>query len=64
MSGNVAEWTSSCITSALGKPYCRVRGGSYLTQGPATACNFSFVLDVPTFLNTDLGFRCCSSVAP
>jgi formylglycine-generating enzyme required for sulfatase activity len=63
MSGNVAEWTSSCIT-VLGKKYCRVRGGSYLSQGPATACNFSFVLDVPDFLNFDLGFRCCSSVAP
>jgi formylglycine-generating enzyme required for sulfatase activity len=63
MSGNVAEWTSSCIT-VLGKQYCRVRGGSYLSQGPATACNFSFVLDVPDFLNFDLGFRCCSSVAP
>jgi hypothetical protein len=63
MSGNVAEWTNSCIT-VLGKQYCRVRGGSYLSQGPATACNFSFVLDVPDFLNFDLGFRCCSSVAP
>lgn len=63
MSGNVAEWTGSCIT-VLGKQYCRVRGGSYLSQGPATACNFNFVLDVPEFLNFDLGFRCCSSVAP
>jgi hypothetical protein len=63
MSGNAAEWTSSCIT-VLGKQYCRVRGGSYLSQGPATACNFSFVLDVPAFRNSDLGFRCCSSVAP
>jgi hypothetical protein len=63
MTGNAAEWTSSCIT-VLGKQYCRVRGGSYLSQGPATACNFSFVLDVPDFRNSDLGFRCCSSVAP
>ncbi len=63
MSGNVAEWTDSCLT-VLGKRYCRVRGGSYLSQGPATACNFSFVLNVPDFLNFDLGFRCCSSVAP
>jgi formylglycine-generating enzyme required for sulfatase activity len=63
MSGNVAEWTSSCIT-VLGKQYCRVRGGSFLSLGPATACGFSFVLDIPTFANFDLGFRCCSSVAP
>ena len=63
MSGNAAEWTSSCIT-VLGKQYCRVRGGSYLSQGPATACNFSFVLDIPDFRNSDLGFRCCSSAAP
>jgi hypothetical protein len=63
MSGNVAEWTSSCIT-VLGKQYCRVRGGSFLTQGAAAACNFSFVLDIPTFANFDLGFRCCSDVAP
>jgi hypothetical protein len=63
MSGNVAEWTNSCVT-VLGKQYCRVRGGSFLSQGPATACNFSFVLDVPDFANFDLGFRCCSTVAP
>ncbi len=63
MSGNVGEWTSTCIT-VLDKQYCRVRGGSYLSQGPATACNFSFVLDVPDFVNSDLGFRCCSDVAP
>jgi hypothetical protein len=63
MSGNVAEWTGSCYT-ILGKNYCRVRGGSFLSLGPATACNFSFVLDVPDFANFDLGFRCCSSVAP
>jgi hypothetical protein len=63
MSGNAAEWTKSCI-KVLGKDYCRVRGGSFLSQGPAAACNFSFVLDVPSFLNFDLGFRCCSSVAP
>jgi len=63
MSGNVAEWTSSCI-KVLNKDYCRVRGGSFLTQGAATACNFSFVLDVPGFANFDLGFRCCSDVAP
>jgi hypothetical protein len=63
MSGNVGEWTSTCIT-VLGKEYCRVRGGSFLSQGPATSCNFSFVLDVPSFANFDLGFRCCSSAAP
>ena len=33
MSGNAAEWTSSCIT-VLGKQYCRVRGGSYLSKAP------------------------------
>ncbi|HEX2870638.1 MAG TPA: MopE-related protein [Polyangiaceae bacterium] len=63
MTGNAAEWTSTCLT-VLGKQYCRVRGGSYLSQGPATSCNFSFVLDIPDFRNSDLGFRCCSSVAP
>jgi hypothetical protein len=59
----VAEWTGTCIT-VLGKNYCRVRGGSFLSKGPATACNFSFVLNVPSFANFDLGFRCCSSAAP
>jgi formylglycine-generating enzyme required for sulfatase activity len=63
MTGNVAEWTGTCIT-VLGKNYCRVRGGSFLSKGPATACNFSFVLNVPSFANFDLGFRCCSSAAP
>lgn len=63
MSGNVAEWTGTCLT-VLGKQYCRVRGGSFLSQGPAAACGFSFVLNVPSFANFDLGFRCCSSAAP
>ena len=63
MTGNVAEWTGSCYT-ILNKQYCRVRGGSFLSLGPATACNFSFVLDIPSFANFDLGFRCCSDVAP
>jgi formylglycine-generating enzyme required for sulfatase activity len=63
MSGNVAEWTSSCPT-VFDKQYCRVRGGSFLSLGPATSCNFSFVLNIPTFRNFDLGFRCCSDDAP
>src|SRR5690606_19094013 len=63
MSGNVSEWTST-IANVNGNQYYRVRGGNYTSYGPATACNFSFVLDVPTFANADLGFRCCGANPP
>lgn len=63
LSGNVSEWTSTPVVSN-GNTYYRVRGGNYTSYGPATACGFSFVLDVPTFANADLGFRCCGANPP
>lgn len=63
MSGNVSEWTSTQASSA-GNNYFRIRGGNYTSYGPATKCDFSFVLGVPTFANADLGFRCCSTTDP
>jgi hypothetical protein len=63
MSGNVAEWTSTSVV-VLGSTYYRVRGGSYLTYAPMTACDKNFVLNLGTFQNHDLGFRCCSGAAP
>jgi formylglycine-generating enzyme required for sulfatase activity len=63
MSGNVSEWTRTQVVSG-GDTYYRVRGGNYTSYGPATACGFSFVLDVPTFANADLGFRCCGANPP
>jgi hypothetical protein len=41
-----------------------VRGGNYQTFPNGTRCDFSFVLQQPTFQNFDLGFRCCSNNAP
>lgn len=67
LSGNVAEWTSSGVSTdadPLTFEYFRVRGGGYSSFGPATACNFSFVLEKPSFANADVGFRCCSDAAP
>jgi hypothetical protein len=64
LSGNVSEWTSTQFVSAGGDDYYRVRGGNYTSYGPATTCGFSFVLDVPTFANADLGFRCCGPNPP
>jgi formylglycine-generating enzyme required for sulfatase activity len=67
LSGNVAEWTSSGVSTdsdPLTFEYYRVRGGGYSSFGPATACNFSFVLEKPSFANADVGFRCCSNAAP
>jgi formylglycine-generating enzyme required for sulfatase activity len=63
LSGNVSEWTSS-TASSNGNTYYRVRGGNYTSYGPATACDFSFVLAVPSFANADLGFRCCADAIP
>jgi hypothetical protein len=63
MSGNLSEWTSSTAVSG-GTTYQRVRGGNYQTFPQGTRCDFNFVLDLPTFQNFDLGFRCCSSAAP
>jgi len=63
MTGNVAEWTSTSVTSA-GKTYYRVKGGSFLSLKEASTCEFSFVLDIATYANFDVGFRCCSTAAP
>jgi hypothetical protein len=63
MSGNVSEWTNTQVTNN-GNNYYRVRGGNYTSFHQATACDFDFVLTVPTFANADLGFRCCADAIP
>jgi formylglycine-generating enzyme required for sulfatase activity len=63
MSGNVSEWTNSCIVQS-GKTYCSVQGGNSQTLANGTVCGFDFVLQQQTFANFDLGFRCCSDHAP
>ena len=68
MSGNVMEWTSTQVSS-LGNTYNKIRGGSYTSQSngqppDGTSCEFDFVIAVPTFENSDVGFRCCADNAP
>ena len=63
MSGNVSEWTNTCV-ALNGKTYCNVQGGNSQTLANGTVCGFDFVLQQQTFANFDLGFRCCSDHAP
>src|SRR5260221_764550 len=63
LSGNVGEWTSSCV-SLNGKTYCNVQGGNSQSLPGGTLCGFDFTLAQQTFENFDLGFRCCSDHAP
>jgi hypothetical protein len=63
LSGNLAEWTSTQDT-AEGTTYNEVRGGAYTTPVGGTSCEFDFVIFPPTFIDSNLGFRCCADHAP
>jgi hypothetical protein len=63
MSGNIAEWTDSCLitdpTHPAATDLCSVRGGAFLDHDPAIAC----AANVPHPRNTAsgaIGFRCCA----
>ena len=63
LSGNLAEWTSTPVTSA-GATFYKVEGGAYTTPSLGTNCNLDdFMLPAATPLR-DVGFRCCSDNAP
>jgi formylglycine-generating enzyme required for sulfatase activity len=63
LSGNLFEWTST-VVSGGGNSYFEARGGSFSTPVNGTSCEFSFVIYPASFVNTDLGFRCCADHAP
>jgi hypothetical protein len=63
LSGNVAEWTSTQVTAQM-KTYNQVRGGAYTSPVGGTSCEFDFVIFEPTFVDSNLGFRCCADHAP
>jgi hypothetical protein len=63
LSGNLAEWTSTQVF-AQSTLYYEVRGGSFTTPVGGTTCEFNFVIFPPTFVDSNLGFRCCADHAP
>jgi hypothetical protein len=63
LSGNLVEWTATPVT-AEGTTYFQARGGSYSSPVNGTACENDIVIYPPTFVNTNLGFRCCSDNPP
>jgi hypothetical protein len=63
LSGNLAEWTSTTISSG-GNTYFKVRGGSYLSPTGGTTCEFDFDIYPASFANQDVGFRCCADNPP
>ncbi len=45
--------------------YNKVRGGNYATTSSGgDSCEFDFDIQKASFVNTDVGFRCCSDVKP
>jgi formylglycine-generating enzyme required for sulfatase activity len=71
---SVASSSSVVIANAAGAAdagnvtwkfnYNKVRGGSFTSQQGGAVCEFDFDIQKAAFVNTDLGFRCCSSSAP
>jgi len=59
MSGNVKEWTEA--RSAGVNP---LRGGSMNNTRGGISCGFDFTVADDDFQFTNVGFRCCSDVAP
>ena len=63
LSGNLAEWTSTPVSS-MGQTYYGVMGGAYDSLALASGCTFEFVIQSPQYAFYDLGFRCCADHAP
>jgi sulfatase-modifying factor enzyme 1/putative metal-binding protein len=62
MSGNAKEWTATQVGSS--PVTYRVRGGAYDNVASSLTCQFDFLSNEPDFFYKNLGFRCCSDVAP
>ena len=61
MSGNVREWTDSCDGTTGAADNCRLRGGSYNSNGvPAALQCDAADSDTRSAAPLDVGFRCCS----
>ncbi|MBI3204207.1 MAG: SUMF1/EgtB/PvdO family nonheme iron enzyme [Myxococcales bacterium] len=58
LSGNVAEWESSCSGTRVAT--CRIRGGSYKADASGLRCDADRVAP-RTAVFADVGFRCCAS---
>ncbi len=63
LSGNLVEWTTT-QTTVESVTYYEARGGSYTTPVDGTSCEYDFVIFPPTFVDSNLGFRCCADHAP
>ena len=63
MSGNLREWTATQVQMGPPATY-RVRGGSYDNIEPGLTCQLDFISLQDDFFFSNLGFRCCSDMAP
>lgn len=63
MSGNVAEWESSCQSvSGMSDP-CRIRGGAFSNGEANVKCDANSATSRESS-NAAIGFRCCASALP
>jgi hypothetical protein len=60
LSGNAKEWTSDTMSPAQNP----LRGGSYNNAPSGLQCDFDFSVGGPDLHLPNVGFRCCTSVAP
>lgn len=63
LSGNVEEWENSCerdasLAGAGPTDKCRIRGGSFLSEGAALSCAADTFL-LRSMVSPTVGFRCC-----
>jgi hypothetical protein len=60
LSGNAKEWTSDTMSPTQNP----LRGGSYNNAPMGLQCDFDFSVGGPDLHLPNVGFRCCTSVAP
>jgi hypothetical protein len=60
LSGNAREWTSDTMSPTQNP----LRGGSYSNAPMGLQCDFDFSVGGPDLHLPNVGFRCCTSVAP
>jgi hypothetical protein len=60
LSGNAKEWTTDTMSPTQNP----LRGGSYSNAPSGLQCDFDFSVGGPDLHLPNVGFRCCTSVAP
>ncbi len=64
IAGNFATENNLFWEAGLQRTFFDLRGGSYTSLSGGTTCEFNFDVEQASFVNADVGFRCCFDKKP